>query len=68
MTIPQFADQAWSAGKTVCPSGGVAVRAWSSAEKETIVDSTLISAPSSTKNGEKKRNPETHSVNKNLWL
>ena len=30
----------------------------------TIVDATLISAPSSTKNAEKKRDPEMHSVKK----
>ena len=29
-----------------------------------IVDATLISAPSSTKNAEKKRDPEMHSVKK----
>ena len=34
----------------------------------TIVDATLISAPSSTKNKEKKRDPETHSAKKgNQW-
>ena len=34
----------------------------------TIVDVTLISAPSSTKNAEKKRDPEMHSVKKgNRW-
>jgi len=33
-----------------------------------IVDATLISAPSSTKNAEKKRDPEMHSVKKgNQW-
>lgn len=37
-------------------------------KKGTIVDSTLISAPSSTKNLEKKRDPEAHSVKKgNTW-
>lgn len=37
-------------------------------KKGTIVDSTLISAPSSTKNLEKKRDPEAHSVKKgNAW-
>lgn len=37
-------------------------------KKGTIVDSTLISAPSSTKNREKKRDPEAHSVKKgNAW-
>lgn len=30
----------------------------------TIVDSTLIAAPLSTKNKEKKRDPETHSTKK----
>ena len=33
-------------------------------KKGTIVDSTLISAPSSTKNREKKRDPEAHSTKK----
>ena len=34
----------------------------------TIVNATLISAPSSTKNAEKKRDPEMHSVKKgNQW-
>lgn len=33
-------------------------------KKGTIVDSTLIAAPSSTKNQEKKRDPEAHSVKK----
>ena len=33
-------------------------------KKGTIVDSTLISAPSSTKNKDKKRDPEAHSVMK----
>ncbi len=33
-------------------------------KKGTIVDSTLISAPSSTKNAEKKRDPEAHSTKK----
>lgn len=33
-------------------------------KKGTIVDSTLISAPSSTKNTEKKRDPEAHSTKK----
>lgn len=37
-------------------------------KKGTIVDSTLIAAPSSTKNREKKRDPEAHSVKKgNSW-
>ena len=37
-------------------------------KKGTIVDSTLITAPSSTKNREKKRDPEAHSVKKgNAW-
>lgn len=37
-------------------------------KKETIVDSTLISAPASTKNREKKRDPEAHSTKKgNTW-
>ena len=37
-------------------------------KKGTIVDSTLISAPSSTKNAEKKRDPEAHSTKKgNNW-
>ena len=37
-------------------------------KKGTIVDSTLISAPSSTKNREKKRDPEAHLVKKgNTW-
>lgn len=37
-------------------------------KKGTIVDSTLVSAPSSTKNREKKRDPEAHSVKKgNTW-
>ena len=37
-------------------------------KKGTIVDSTLIAAPSSTKNREKKRDPEAHSVKKgNIW-
>ena len=35
---------------------------------ETIVDSTIISAPSSTKNKEKKRDPDAHQVKKgNTW-
>lgn len=33
-------------------------------KKGTIVDSTIISAPSSTKNKDKKRDPEAHSVKK----
>ena len=38
-------------------------------KKGTIVDSTIISAPSSTKNVEKKRDPDAHSVNKgNQWF
>ncbi len=37
-------------------------------KKGTIVDSTLIAAPSSTKNREKKRDPEAHPVKKgNSW-
>lgn len=37
-------------------------------KRGTIVDSTLIAAPSSTKNAEKKRDPEAHSVKKgNKW-
>lgn len=37
-------------------------------KKGTIVDSALISAPSSTKNAEKKRDPEAHSTKKgNTW-
>ena len=37
-------------------------------KKGTIVDSTIISAPSSTKNKEKKRDPDAHSVKKgNTW-
>lgn len=37
-------------------------------KKGSIVDSTLISAPSSTKNREKKRDPEAHQVKKgNAW-
>lgn len=34
-------------------------------KKGTIVDSTIISAPSSTKNKEKKRDPDAHQVKKN---
>lgn len=38
-------------------------------KKGTIVDSTIISAPSSTKNKEKKRDPDAHSVKKgNQWF
>lgn len=33
-------------------------------KKGTIVDSTLISAPSSTKNKKKQRNPDAHQVKK----
>ena len=37
-------------------------------KKGTIVDSTIIAAPSSTKNKEKKRDPEAHQVKKgNTW-
>ena len=37
-------------------------------KKGTIVDSTIIAAPSSTKSREKKRDPEAHSVKKgNTW-
>ena len=37
-------------------------------KKGTIVDSTIISAPSSTKNKEKQRDPEAHQVKKgNAW-
>ena len=37
-------------------------------KKGTIVDSTIISAPSSTKNQKKKRNPDAHQVKKgNTW-
>ena len=37
-------------------------------KKGTIVDSTLIAAPSSTKNRKKKRDPEAHSTKKgNQW-
>jgi IS5 family transposase len=37
-------------------------------QKETIVDSTIVSSPSSTKNREKKRDPEAHQVKKgNAW-
>lgn len=37
-------------------------------KKGTIVDSTLISAPSSTKNADRQRDPEAHSVKKgNQW-
>lgn len=37
-------------------------------KKRTIVDSTFIEAPSSTKNKEKKRDPEAHSAKKgNTW-
>ena len=37
-------------------------------KKETIADSALISAPSSTKNKEKKRDPDAHQVKKgNAW-
>lgn len=37
-------------------------------KKGTIVDSTIIEAPSSTKNVEKKRDPDAHSVKKgNAW-
>lgn len=38
-------------------------------KKGTIVDSTIISAPSSTKNAEKKRDPDAHSTKKgNQWF
>ena len=37
-------------------------------KKGTIVDSTIISAPASTKNEEKKRDPDAHQVKKgNTW-
>lgn len=35
-------------------------------KKGTIVDSTILSAPSSTKNKEKKRDPDAHQVKK--WI
>lgn len=38
-------------------------------KKGTIVDSTIISAPTSTKNAKKKRDPDAHSVKKgNQWF
>ncbi len=38
------------------------------AEKDAIVDSTIIKAPKSTKNKEKKRDPEDHFTKKgNTW-
>lgn len=52
-------------GETVCASGGVAGREETdSQERHEIVDSTLISAPSSTKNREKGRDPEARSTRK----
>lgn len=37
-------------------------------KKGTIVDSTIISAPSSTKNANRQRDPEAHQVKKgNMW-
>ena len=41
---------------------------WTYTEKGTIVDSTIISSPSSTKNKEKQRDPDAHQVKKgNAW-
>ena len=36
-------------------------------KKGTIVDSTIISSPSSTKNSEKKRDPDAHEVCENRF-
>jgi len=55
-------------GKIVCAGCIAADGAWNDFEKGTIVDSTIISAPSSTKNKEKQRDPDAHQVKKgNTW-
>lgn len=62
------ADPERFAGETFCPSGGTVGTAWPSSEKGTIVDSTFIESPSSTKSKEKKRDPEAHPAKKgSVW-
>lgn len=67
-SVPEFAAPQRAAGEVVCAGGISAAGRGLLLKKGTIVDSTLIAAPSSTKNREKKRDPEAHSVKKgNSW-
>ena len=67
-SVQEYPRKTWLAGKAVHAGSDLVDRTRIDSEKRTIVDSTLISAPSSTKNKEKKRDPDAHSVKKgNTW-
>ena len=64
----EFADQERAAGKAVRSCSCCTHGAGLILKKGTIVDSTIISAPSSTRNKEKKRDSDAHQVKKgNAW-
>jgi len=66
--IPESADPQWDQEKLFAQVTELLQEQGLLLQKGTIVDSTLISAPSSTKNAEKKRDPEAHSTKKgNTW-
>ena len=66
--VQEYSHKTRLAGEAVHAGSSADDRTRIDSEKETIVDSTLISAPSSTKNKEKKRDPDAHSVKKgNTW-
>ena len=59
-TIPQYIDSQGVTGEVFCPGGRFINGMGPNPKKGTIVGSTLIASPSSTKNREKKRDPEVH--------
>lgn len=66
--ISQYFDSQWIAGKAGYSGNGAAATKRLASKNGTIVDSTIIAAPSSTKNREKKRDPDAHQVKKgNTW-
>lgn len=62
--VSPFAGEASVGRAPVCRSGPSAARRGMNIKTGTIVDSTIIGAPSSTKNREKQRDPEMHQTKK----
>lgn len=65
--ISQHSDEKRNPAGAVCASSGTSDAARFDFETGTIVDSTFIEAPSSTKNEKKERDPEAHSAKKAMY-
>ena len=66
--ISESVSKEWSTGKTFYAGCFPVDKTRIDTEKGTIVDSTIISAPSSTKNRDKQCGPDAHQLKKgNTW-